>query len=233
MEGNCTNNNWYTFENSKRPDGTSPVLHGDKSGEACNHWEQYESDIALIRELGCNTYRFSIEWSKIMPSPGKVDHDAIKHYHSVLDQCLMENDAAYLKSKTYSGLPAIKLEPCITLFHFTHPQWLEDMGGWENEVSVKHFVEFTELVFREYGSRCKLWVTLNEPEGFAYCGWVLGMHPPGKKDNYRKLTTVMSNLLRAHTEAYFLIKSLPHGEQTEIGWCKSQFQYDPESRINM
>lgn len=107
-------------------------------------------------------YRFSIEWSKIFPSRGEPSSDAIAHYHDVLDELARQG-----------------LEPMITLHHFTNPIWAESQGGWEWEGMVDAFLEFTEVAFREYGGKCRQWVTFNEPEGYAWCGWNLGLHPPG------------------------------------------------------
>jgi beta-glucosidase len=109
------------------------------------------------------SYRFSIEWSKIFPKRGVPDPAAIRHYHDVLDELVLQ-----------------ELTPMITWHHFTNPIWAEEKGGWEWDEMPDAFLEFVKLTFAEYGSKCKEWVTFNEPEGYAWCGWNLGLHPPGK-----------------------------------------------------
>lgn len=215
VEGNCDQNNWWAFEHRIKPDGAPTILHGDKSGLACDHWNRYSEDIALIKGLGMTAYRFSIEWSKVVPVRGTVDADVIKHYHDVLDE-----------------LDRQGIEPMITLHHFTNPIWAETQGSWEWDGMPEAFLEFVEVVFREFGGRCRQWVTFNEPEGYAWCGWNLGLHPPGKSGSFLGVVRVLSNILRAHVMAYKTMKAMPHGDKTMIGWCKSQFQFDPRNSMN-
>ena len=77
VEGNNTNNNWYEWENSLNQNGKANIHNNDKSGEAARHWDMYRDDISLMNELGVNAYRFSVEWSKIIPEEGLIDEKAL------------------------------------------------------------------------------------------------------------------------------------------------------------
>ena len=91
VEGNC-NNNWSRWEASFKEDGTPRIHNGDRSAIACDHWNRYKEDIALIKALGVSVYRFSVEWSKIEPEAGNFDESAIQHYRDVclaLKACLL------------------------------------------------------------------------------------------------------------------------------------------------
>jgi beta-glucosidase len=96
VEGNCTNNSWYQAE----LEGKFP----DVAGIACDHWNRYKEDVQLLKSAGLNTYRFSVEWSKIEPREGEFDEAALQHYQDVVDE-LVKNG----------------IKPCITLHHYTDP----------------------------------------------------------------------------------------------------------------
>ncbi|KAJ3338385.1 hypothetical protein HDU93_009550 [Gonapodya sp. JEL0774] len=197
----CTNNNWAQFEAVKKPDGSPAIHNGDSALVACEHWTRYPEDIQLMSAIGLNSYRFSIEWSKIVPREGVVDREALAHYKDVLD-----------------ALEAKEIVPMITLFHFTNPIWFEEKGGWEKAENIQHFVFFTKVVFAEFGTRVKHWCTFNEPEG--------------KRTAHNLVGVVMTNILDAHVQCYKLIKSMPGGDKTMIGWAKSYFQYEPNNPLN-
>ena len=118
-----------------------------------------------MKNIGVNAYRFSVEWSKIMPTINKIDQDAIDHYREV---CIALIDSG--------------LVPVVTLHHFTHPLWFEDLGGFEKEENIKYFLEFSELIFNELSDIVKYWCTINEPAVYVSQGYFNGVFPPGKKD---------------------------------------------------
>ena len=89
VEGNNTNNQWLAWENSVDENGKPRVEGGQKSGEACDHWNRYPTDIRLMKELGVKAYRFSIEWGRIEPQPGVFDPAAIRHYQDVCDSLIL------------------------------------------------------------------------------------------------------------------------------------------------
>ena len=215
VEGDCTNNNWSRWENETAPDGSPRIARGQKAGRACNHWNRYKGDIQLMKDLGVTSYRLSPAWSKIEPEPGSFDEDAIRHYHDVLD-----------------ALHAGGITPMLTLHHFTHPLWFDDMGSFEKEENIDHFVRFAERLFAEYHDKVEQWCTINEPSVFAVMGWLHGIFPPGKKD--LQLTgEVLANLIIAHARVYDALKAMPGGGDAQIGLVKSICQLDPSRRYHL
>jgi beta-glucosidase len=211
VEGHHTSNNWTQWESEK-----GRIVTGEKSGAACDHWNRYEQDIGLMRELGCNAYRFSLSWDKLQPEEGKWDKGAVRHYHDELD-----------------ALRRSGIEPMITLHHFTQPLWFDRKGGFEREENVATFVAFCERVFDEYASKCRYWCTINEPEVYVAGGWLKGGFPPGK-DDVAMAGRVLYHLMLAHVRVYRALKAkqqyAAHGVQ--IGLVKNVFQMDPYNPLN-
>ena len=215
VEGNNTNN-WSRWETQMSPDGEPRVHGGIPSGRAADHYDRYPEDIALMQQaLKVQSYRFSVEWSRIEPSPGEIDETAIAHYHRVID-----------------ALIEARIAPMVTLHHFTTPLWFEDRGGFEEKENIRHFVDFAELMFKEYGDKVSRWCTINESAPYAVMGYGLGVFPPGVK-NYQRMAQVLHHLMLAHIQVYDRIKGMPGGEQAEVGLVKSIFQFDPHRRWNL
>ena len=215
VEGNCVNNNWFVWENSKDENNIPRIKNNQKSGIACDHWNRYKEDIGLIKKTGVTHYRFSLEWSKIEPEKGKYDEEAINHYSNVIDS-LIENN----------------IVPVITLHHFTNPIWFDEMGGFEKEENIDHFIIFCKTVFSRYSSRVKNWCTINEPEVYAVMGYFAGIFPPGKKEP-QLAVEVLKNLLISHTQVYKALKELPNGQDSKIGIVKNIMQFEPYRRWNL
>jgi beta-glucosidase len=175
-----------------------------------------KDDIKLMKDLGVNSYRFSLAWNKIEPEKGKINEDALKHYDEFINE-----------------LKANQIEPMVTLHHFTHPVWFEQLGAFEKEENIRHFVEFSKLVFNRYQTKVKYWVTLNEPNVFVTSGYFNTVFPPGKADS--KLgAEVLKNMLKAHVEVYKALKS-PKGntQNIQIGLATSIFQFEPARRWHL
>jgi beta-glucosidase len=114
----------------------------------------------------------------------------------------------------------------VTLHHFTHPLWFEDLGSFEDAGNIAHIARFTARVFREYGAKVPYWCTFNEPGPFSVMGWGLGVFPPGKQSP-ALLGRVIRNLCAAHVEMVRTIRGLPHGADVHVGLVKNIFQMDP------
>jgi beta-glucosidase/6-phospho-beta-glucosidase/beta-galactosidase len=151
---------WDTFSHTP-----GKVNNNDTGDVACNFYNRYESDIALMKSLGASAFRFSLAWSRILPKGrGPPNPAGIAFYHRVLD-----------------ALAAAGIEPHVTLYHWDLPQALEDeYGGWRSPRSVDDFAAYADLAFREFGGRVKFWSTFNEPYTFAFCGHAYGIHAPGR-----------------------------------------------------
>ena len=212
VEGNNTNNNWYRFEHQKDSNGKPRIHNNDKSGLAADHWNRYKQDIGLMNELGVKYYRFSVEWSKIEPKNGIFNEKALEHYREL---CTTLIDSG--------------LTPVVTLHHFTHPIWFEDLGGFEKEENIKHYLEFSEFVFNKLSDLVPFWCTINEPAVYVSQGYFNGVFPPGKKDPVLA-GQVMKNLLNAHVAVFRHLKTLPNGMNVQIGLVKNITQFDPLRR---
>jgi len=209
VEGGCDNNNWWRWEQGSFPDGTPHILRKQRSGVACDHWNRFREDVALMKELGVQVYRFSVEWSKLEPEEGRFDQAAFNHYAQVLD-----------------ALEAAGIIPMLTLHHFTNPLWFEDRGAFVREENLEYFVRFCEKVFRAYGTRVPWWCTVNEPAVVAVEGYFRGTFPPGER-NPQLTAQVLLNLLRGHVRVYRRLKELPGGTKVQIGIVKDIFMFDP------
>jgi len=207
VEGGCTNNNWYAFEASPALSGRPRILEGQRAGNAADHWNRYRDDIRLMKDLGLNAYRFSVEWSKIEPLEGTFDENAIAHYSDVLRE-----------------LRAAGITPMVTLHHFTNPLWFEEHGAFLRDDAPEIFGRFVRKVIRSLGETVGLWMTLNEPTVYALNGYLFGEFPPGVKVP-KQAVRVLRNVLRAHAEAYRIIKE--ELSQAQVGLGMNFFVFDP------
>ena len=199
-------NNWTVFEpNSKS---------GQLSGDACDHWNLVDEDIANIGRLNVSYYRFSIEWSRVEPEQGKWDETAIDWYSNLVDKLLARG-----------------IKPMATLHHFTHPIWWEEKGGFENEENIVDWIKFCEKMFSVLSDRIVWWCTINEPAVFTTMGYVLGEFPPGKR-SFSVTRRVATNMMRAHARCYRTLKMMDNGREAQIGLVKNINIFDPYRRWN-
>jgi len=206
VEGNCINN-WSIWE--KRP---MTIKNNEQSGAACDHWNLYHQDIRCMKELGVNSYRFSVEWSKIEPLEGVFDDTALAHYRDVCQ-----------------ALVAAGITPHITVHHFTHPLWFEAKGAFEHSENTAYFVRFSKKVFEALHDLVPLWCTINEANTCAFQGYCTGMFAPGVKDPQRALV-VMKNMIEAHVQVYHALKSC--NAQVQIGFAHNITQFKAYSTWN-
>ncbi len=142
------------------------VADGSDGSRACEHLIKYKEDIALMKELGVDTYRFSISWPRIMPEEGKISKAGIDFYNNLLEE-LREN-----------GIKA-----SVTLYHWDLPQWIyERNGGWVSRETAFLFLEYAKLMFDTFDEYVENWVTINEPFCISYLGHLEGAHAPGHKN---------------------------------------------------
>ncbi|MFA5276597.1 MAG: glycoside hydrolase family 1 protein [Candidatus Omnitrophota bacterium] len=190
VEGNNTNNDWWLWEQH--------IPLKMRSGQACDEWNRFEEDFLLAQSLGLSAYRFSLEWSRIEPTPGQFDNLALDHYREMIIS---------LKSKG--------IEPIVTLNHFTIPLWLVKQGGWFSDKSPELFAEYVQKATEALGSDIHYWITLNEPAVYTYKSYMIGQWPPGEKST-KKAFKVIQNLAKAHVLAYGKIKEV----YAQKGWKK-------------
>jgi beta-glucosidase len=190
IEGGCTNNNWFAFESAVDEKGKPRIKNGQKAGLACDSWNRYKEDTQIMKALSLNSYRFSVEWSKIEPKQGEFDQAALDHYEQVVDDLLANG-----------------IEPLVTLHHFSNPLWFEQQGAFLQDNSPQIFAQFCERVVQRLASKVKLWCTINEPSVYAAFGYATAEFPPGEKD-YKKAARAFRNMMLSHTAAYRVIKRI-------------------------
>ena len=172
-------NIWHRF--SHEPGMT---VSGHTGDVACDHYNRYAEDVALMAELGLGAYRFSIAWARVLPKGrGKVNAKGLAFYDRLIDT-LLERD----------------IRPFATLYHWDLPLALEDKGGWLNDDTAKAFGDYADLMFRAFCDRVPYWTTINEPAVIMEKGYVLGVYAPGHR-NIAEAPVVARNLLRAHGHA--------------------------------
>lgn len=207
-------------------------LFEDPSGDACDHYHRYESDIALLKGLGFNSYRFSIEWARIEPEEGFFSAAALDHYRRMIATC-----------------HALRVTPMVTFHHFTAPLWFTRDGGWENAKSVDRFARYCERAGAALGNLIPYACTINEANipimvtmmrqavGIAggekreralaaaakACGGEAGKFSP-----YLSGDGIASapNLIAAHRKGYAALKPLIAG-QVGITLSLNDFQLEP------
>jgi beta-glucosidase len=140
VEGNNINSESWVLEHLP---GT---IFAEPSGDACDHYHRYPSDIALLAELGFNAYRFSIEWARIEPEEGEFSYAELEHYRRMLAACHEHG-----------------IKPVVTLHHFTTPRWLMRSGGWLDEKTPERFARYCERVSAHLGDLISAACTFNEP----------------------------------------------------------------------
>ncbi|MFJ6114536.1 GH1 family beta-glucosidase [Agrococcus sediminis] len=168
----------YQIEGAAREDGRGPsiwdtfshtagkVANGDTGDVADDHYHRLQEDLDLLAELNVDAYRFSVSWSRVLPSgTGAVNPAGLDFYDRVVD-----------------GLLERGISPVATLYHWDLPQALEDRGGWPERRTALAFAEFADVMGRRLGDRVQMWTTLNEPWCSAHLGYGSGVHAPGRQD---------------------------------------------------
>jgi beta-glucosidase len=140
------------------------IKGGDTGDVACDHFHRYREDIDLLKRLNQKSYRFSISWPRIFPEgPGTPNQRGLDHYKRVMD-----------------AVHEAGIRPFCTLYHWDLPQWCEDKGGWPNRDLAGYFAEYAGTVAKELGDRITVYAAFNMPWAFAYYGYGIGIHPPGR-----------------------------------------------------
>jgi beta-glucosidase len=160
------------------------------SGAACNGYELFKEDIQLAKSLGCNAYRFSLEWSRIEPEDGKFDGAAISRYREML-----------------KAVHAAEMEPFLTLQHFTLPLWVEKLGGIASSKFAHYFERFSERIGNEFKNEVKFISPINEPEVLSLNGYYRGIWPPSKK-SFFQFRRARKSLIKAHILSYKKLKEI-------------------------
>lgn len=201
VEGN-SQNQWSDWEAAGR------IRSGDSCGSACDWWNNAERDFDIVRDMGLNALRFSVDWSRIEPREGEWDLAALGRYRAMLE-----------------GLVQRGISPMICLHHFTHPRWFEQKGAFLSPDAPELFERFTRVVVDALGEHCHRWLTFNEPNVYAAMGYALGEFPPGRHGDIPAAVRVISGMARSHLSAYQAIHQLQ--PQAEVGWAHHYVVLEP------
>ncbi|OQA51942.1 MAG: Beta-glucosidase A [candidate division WS2 bacterium ADurb.Bin280] len=210
LADNASKTSFFLDENARQARKVENYI----SGDACDHYNLFENDIYLSNKLGLNAYRFSIEWSRIEPQKGMFDKEAIAHY-----------------KKMIRVLRAYKMEPFVTIWHWTLPKWFADQGAFQKRKNIKYFLRFVKKISLEMGQDVKYFITLNEPEVYSANSYFTGKWPPQKKGilNYSR---VLNNLIIAHVGAYAIIKKENPSAMVGIAKNNNYFQVASKTFFN-
>ena len=183
----------YQIEGSPLADGAGPSIWqrfthspgltagGDTGDVACDHYHRWADDVTLMADLGLQSYRFSVSWSRILPEgTGRVNPAGLGFYERLVDALLARG-----------------IRPNLTLFHWDLPVALDDRGGWLNRDVAGWFADYARVVVRALGDRVPMWATLNEPWVVTDGGYLHGVLAPGHR-NLFEAPIASHNLLRAH-----------------------------------
>jgi beta-glucosidase len=167
------------------------ILNGDTADIACDHYHHMPGDVALLQDLGVNSYRFSLSWPRILPQgTGPVEPRGLDFYDRLVDHLLAAN-----------------IQPMATLNHWDFPQALQERGGWPNRDSADWFTEYAQVAFEKLGDRVTYWGTHNEPFVVAFVGYGNGSFAPGIASYPQALRATHHQLL-AHGRAVELYRQL-------------------------
>lgn len=164
-------------------------VHNDETCHtACDHYHRWREDVALMKELGLKSYRFSVSWSRIIPQEGTVNEEGLKFYSDLVDALLEAG-----------------IEPLVTLYHWDLPLWMHEKGGWKTLAIRNAFLEYASAVVDRLSDRVQYWITFNEPQCFLMNGYMQGIHAPFQRD-YLSLPRITRNFMLTNAATVRLIR---------------------------
>lgn len=164
-------------------------VHNDETCHtACDHYHRWREDVALMKELGLKSYRFSVSWSRIIPREGTVNEEGLKFYSDLVDALLEAG-----------------IEPLVTLYHWDLPLWMHEKGGWKTLAIRNAFLEYASAVVDRLSDRVQYWITFNEPQCFLMNGYMQGIHAPFQRD-YLSLPRITRNFMLTNAATVRLIR---------------------------
>ena len=199
---------WQPWQQEQFPEMFEPENY--ISGKTADHYNRYEEDFDIAKSLGHNAHRLSIEWSRIEPEEGKFDEKEIEHYRKVI-----------------VALRKRGIEPFVTLWHWTDPAWVGEMGAWKNKKTINCFLRYAGRIFNEYKDLVKFWMPLNEPGTEVSLGYLFGNQPPGLKNKFTA-NSAFKNLMMTQKEVYKLAKSI--SPDLQIGCSHFMFYWQPYNK---
>jgi len=190
------------------------VADGNNGDTACDHYNLYQTDVDLMKEIGYNAYRFSFAWPRILPEgTGEVNEKGLDFYDRLVDS-LLEAD----------------ITPYPTLFHWDYPYDLFRRGGWMNPDSPKWFADYADIVARRMGDRLKNVLTINEPQCFIGMGHYSGEHAPGIRFPLWDTLLMAHNVLLGHGLAVQAVRAAIPGVEVGIApTCSAHYPHTDDA----
>ena len=185
------------------------ITDNSNPARANDHYNLWREDAALMLKLGLQIYRMGVEWARIEPREGEFDEEAIAHYVSEIEL-----------------LESYGVKVLLTLHHFTNPMWFERRGAFAKKENIAYFIRFVEKAVTAFGPHVSEYITINEPNVYAFHGYFIGLWPPGEKSFFRMLK-VMSVLTAAHVQAYGKI----HGIRRKMGFSDTMVSFANHVRV--
>ncbi|HRU38883.1 MAG TPA: family 1 glycosylhydrolase, partial [Candidatus Goldiibacteriota bacterium] len=183
------------------------ITNNDTGDVACDHYHRWKEDVALMKELGLKSYRFSVNWPRVLPKGrGEINKKGLAFYENLVNELLRN-----------------KIEPAITLFHWETPLSLMDAGGWTNRDIVDAFREYSSVLFDALGDRVKMWFSFNENWVTTFPSYWQGVMPPGKKKDAEGSLRAVHNLNLAHAAASEEMKKRVKGGKMGTAQCAFNF----------
>lgn len=191
-EDGRTPSTWDEFTARRDRDGHGTILDASDASIAADHYHRYRDDVALMKDLGLDAYRFSLSWTRIQPhGRGAGNPAGIAFYDRLLDELL-----------------AADIAPMATLFHWDTPLELEQRGGWRRRETALRFAEFAAIAGEAFGDRVDSWITINEAATVTLEGYALDLHAPGLGSSL-SVIPVARHLLLAHGLAVEALRAVP------------------------
>jgi beta-glucosidase len=192
-------------------------IRGDETGDiAADAYQRFEADLAVMKEIGLKSYRFSISWPRIFPDgKGSMNKKGLAYYDRVVD-----------------GLLDAGITPFITLYHWDLPLALERSGGWRCRDTADAFIRYAEEIARHFDGRVKHYITLNEPQCFIGLGYVSALHAPGRMLSQQAAVQCVHHALLAHGGAISAMRSVS-SSPLQIGLASTGKICFPEARNAM
>jgi len=200
---------WDAFSAKK-----GKILGGHHAQTACDFYNNYLDDIALVKQLNIPNFRFSISWTRILPDgTGEVNMAGVDYYNRMIDHCIQQG-----------------IEPWVTIYHWDLPQALELKGGWTNRDIIEWFTNYTAVCAKHFGDRVKHWMVMNEPSVFSGAGYFFGIHAPGRTGLKNFIPAIHHIILSMVASAKKLRELLPNAEIGSTFSCSHIEPYSEKKR---